>query len=559
MIGELDVFPHNLAAGNPLVVGDIVFVVTGNGVDEGHINIPVAAGAELHRGRQEHRQAGLGERARRARRSSTAQWSNPAYGVDQGAAAGDLPGRRRLALLVRAQDRQADLEVRRQPQGRQSTSSAAPAPRNDIIATPVVLRRQGLHRRRPGPRARRGDRPLLGDRRHARTATSPARPWSGTAAARTSTARSRPRRSPTASSTPPTSRASSMPSTPRPASTSGRTTPSPRSGARPSSPTARSTSATRTATCVVLAGGQEEEAARTRSTWAARSTPRRWPRTACSTSTSRSNALARSREGQEQARRSRPLRPSRRGTGKRALMDVLTRGPPLIRQRSPRPARGSTPTCARSSPGTSTPKTGSPFWLERAARPRVRSRASEVARLRRPRSSSATSRTPGCAAGRCGAGFRAGLAGRPVYVFETGGSTGVPKSRVNIEDFQIDYERYSDDAARGRLPARRRLADARPHRSAPAAAGDRAPGAAPRRHLLPRRPRPALGQQADQARPASASSRSTRRTSSSRGSRVLRAHEIRCLFTTPKLLEALCERCRSSSRASAASSAAARR
>ena len=32
-----------------------------------------------------------------------------------------------------------------------------------------------------------------------------------------------------------------------------------------------------------------------------------------------------------------------------------------------------------------------------------------------------------------------GLADRPVYVFETGGSTGVPKSRVNVEDFRIDY------------------------------------------------------------------------------------------------------------------------
>src|SRR6185436_194339 len=27
-----------------------------------------------------------------------------------------------------------------------------------------------------------------------------------------------------------------------------------------------------------------------------------------------------------------------------------------------------------------------------------------------------------------------GFAGRPAYVFETGGSTGVPKSRVNVED-----------------------------------------------------------------------------------------------------------------------------
>src|SRR5688572_2317492 len=34
--------------------------------------------------------------------------------------------------------------------------------------------------------------------------------------------------------------------------------------------------------------------------------------------------------------------------------------------------------------------------------------------------------------------------GRPVYVFETGGSTGVPKSRINIEDFRIDYSMFSE-------------------------------------------------------------------------------------------------------------------
>lgn len=40
MIGELDVFPHNLAAGSPLIVGDLLFVITGQGVDEGHVNVP---------------------------------------------------------------------------------------------------------------------------------------------------------------------------------------------------------------------------------------------------------------------------------------------------------------------------------------------------------------------------------------------------------------------------------------------------------------------------------------------------------------------------------------
>ena len=37
-----------------------------------------------------------------------------------------------------------------------------------------------------------------------------------------------------------------------------------------------------------------------------------------------------------------------------------------------------------------------------------------------------------------------GYADRPTYVFETGGTTGIPKSRVVIDDFRIDYEMFSD-------------------------------------------------------------------------------------------------------------------
>ena len=36
-----------------------------------------------------------------------------------------------------------------------------------------------------------------------------------------------------------------------------------------------------------------------------------------------------------------------------------------------------------------------------------------------------------------------GFAGEAVSVFETGGSTGVPKYRINIRDFRIDYEMFS--------------------------------------------------------------------------------------------------------------------
>ena len=37
-----------------------------------------------------------------------------------------------------------------------------------------------------------------------------------------------------------------------------------------------------------------------------------------------------------------------------------------------------------------------------------------------------------------------GLAGKPVFVFETGGTTGIPKTRVACDDFRTDYERFSE-------------------------------------------------------------------------------------------------------------------
>jgi outer membrane protein assembly factor BamB len=40
MIKTEDVFPHNMSAGCPLIVGDLLFTVTANGVDENHINLP---------------------------------------------------------------------------------------------------------------------------------------------------------------------------------------------------------------------------------------------------------------------------------------------------------------------------------------------------------------------------------------------------------------------------------------------------------------------------------------------------------------------------------------
>jgi outer membrane protein assembly factor BamB len=40
MINDLGVFPHNLATSSPVILGDNVYIVTSNGVDEAHLEIP---------------------------------------------------------------------------------------------------------------------------------------------------------------------------------------------------------------------------------------------------------------------------------------------------------------------------------------------------------------------------------------------------------------------------------------------------------------------------------------------------------------------------------------
>ena len=134
------------------------------------------------------------------------------------------------------------------------------------------------------------------------------------------------------------------------------------------------------------------------------------------------------------------------------------------------------------------------------------------------------------------------FADRPIYTFETGGSTGVPKSRISIEDFRIDYELFSDT-----LPD-----DAFPKGSDWLMLGP----SGPRRlrlaveHLAQYRggicfmvdldPRWVIKMikmgQMDQME-------KYKQHVIDQGLTLLRAHDnIQCLFTTPKLLEALCEK-----------------
>jgi len=131
---------------------------------------------------------------------------------------------------------------------------------------------------------------------------------------------------------------------------------------------------------------------------------------------------------------------------------------------------------------------------------------------------------------------------QPIYTFETGGSTGVPKSRINVNDFRTDYEQFSQTLPDAKFPKgadwlhigpsgprRLRLAieHLAQHRGGICFMVDLDPRwviklikmgememmELYKRHVI------------DQALT------------------LLKAHDsITCLFTTPKLLEALCER-----------------
>ena len=83
MIKELDVFPHNLAAGNPLIVGDILYTVTANGVDEGHINIPSPTAPSFLAIDKKTGKL-LWESNLPGEKILHGQWSNASYGVIKG-------------------------------------------------------------------------------------------------------------------------------------------------------------------------------------------------------------------------------------------------------------------------------------------------------------------------------------------------------------------------------------------------------------------------------------------------------------------------------------------
>jgi outer membrane protein assembly factor BamB len=91
MMEELDVFPHNLATSSPLIVGDLVYILTSNGVDEGHLVVPSPRAPSFiavnkHTGKVVWTDDSPGDRIFHG------QWSSPTYGVVNGKGQVYMPG-----------------------------------------------------------------------------------------------------------------------------------------------------------------------------------------------------------------------------------------------------------------------------------------------------------------------------------------------------------------------------------------------------------------------------------------------------------------------------------
>ena len=90
MIEELGAFPHNLATSSPVVDDDNVYLLTGNGVDEGHLNLPSPLSPSFIAVNK--RSGELAWEFSDLKRVLHGQWSSPAYGVVDGKPQVVFPG-----------------------------------------------------------------------------------------------------------------------------------------------------------------------------------------------------------------------------------------------------------------------------------------------------------------------------------------------------------------------------------------------------------------------------------------------------------------------------------
>ena len=136
MIGELDVFPHNLATGSPLVVGDLLYTVTSNGVDEGHVNVPSPfspnfIAMDKNTGELIWESVVVGENVLHG------SWTNPAYAEINGRGQVIFPGGNGVLYSLDAASGDIVWQFDLNP-GDSEWILGGRGTRNNVLSTPVV-------------------------------------------------------------------------------------------------------------------------------------------------------------------------------------------------------------------------------------------------------------------------------------------------------------------------------------------------------------------------------------------------------------------------------------
>ncbi len=136
MMAELEVFPHNLATCSPVGAGDLLFVVTSNGVDEGHFHIPSPFAPSFIAVNTKTGEV-VWEKDLPGENILHGQWSNPAYGVINGKPQVIFPGGDGWIYALEPETGELIWKFDCNPK-ESVWELGGRGTRNNIVATPVV-------------------------------------------------------------------------------------------------------------------------------------------------------------------------------------------------------------------------------------------------------------------------------------------------------------------------------------------------------------------------------------------------------------------------------------
>lgn len=136
MIAELGVFPHNMTACSPIVIGDGLFIVTANGVDENHANLP-APNAPSFICLNKNDGKLIWKSDLPGKNIMHGQWSNPAYGEFGGVKTVIFPGGDGWLYGLKPETGEVIWKFDANPKDTYYKLGAE-GTKNDFIGTPVV-------------------------------------------------------------------------------------------------------------------------------------------------------------------------------------------------------------------------------------------------------------------------------------------------------------------------------------------------------------------------------------------------------------------------------------